>query len=147
MFDEIVPQYAIQLMQDVFGNYVSSVLPDLPCCPILTRPIVGGAKDVRVWNGSAEGASRRDHGGTGPWSVITNVRLPRRAEGACLCTLLPACANADSSVPQAIEYVNPDQQVMFVQELSPSVLRCVKDANGNHVSDDPFCISLLALRC
>ena len=24
---------------------------------------------------------------------------------------------------------------MFVQELSPSVLRCVKDANGNHVSE------------
>ena len=23
VFDEIVPQYAIQLMQDVFGNYVS----------------------------------------------------------------------------------------------------------------------------
>ena len=22
VFDEIVPQYAIQLMQDVFGNYV-----------------------------------------------------------------------------------------------------------------------------
>ncbi len=30
IFDEIVPQYAIQLMQDVFGNYVrlSSGLPD-----------------------------------------------------------------------------------------------------------------------
>ena len=36
-------------------------------------------------------------------------------------------------VYQAIEYVNPDQQAMIVQELAPSVLRCVKDANGNHV--------------
>ena len=41
---------------------------------------------------------------------------------------------AYSTASQAIEYTSPDQQVMFVQELSPSVLRCVKDANDNHVS-------------
>ena len=29
MFDEIVPQYAIQLMQDVFGNYVRLLSPGL----------------------------------------------------------------------------------------------------------------------
>ena len=34
---------------------------------------------------------------------------------------------------QAIEYILPDQQALFVKELEPHVLKCVKDANGNHV--------------
>lgn len=36
---------------------------------------------------------------------------------------------------QAVEYVLPDQQAAFVKELDTHVLKCVKDANGNHVSD------------
>lgn len=39
--------------------------------------------------------------------------------------------------------MNPDQQAMFVQELSANVLRCVKDANGNHVSRVYFIDKLL----
>jgi pumilio RNA-binding family len=34
---------------------------------------------------------------------------------------------------QAIEYILPDQQIAIVKELEPHVLKCVKDANGNHV--------------
>lgn len=34
---------------------------------------------------------------------------------------------------QAVEYVLPDQQAAFVKELDAHVLKCVKDANGNHV--------------
>jgi pumilio RNA-binding family len=34
---------------------------------------------------------------------------------------------------QAIEYILPEQQVAIVKELEPHVLKCVKDANGNHV--------------
>lgn len=34
---------------------------------------------------------------------------------------------------QAIEYILPDQQAVFVRELDVHVLKCVKDANGNHV--------------
>ena len=32
-----------------------------------------------------------------------------------------------------MEYILPDQQDAFVKELEPHVLKCVKDANGNHV--------------
>ena len=35
---------------------------------------------------------------------------------------------------QAIEYILPEQQIAIVKELEPHVLKCVKDANGNHVS-------------
>jgi pumilio RNA-binding family len=34
---------------------------------------------------------------------------------------------------QAIEYILPEQQAMFIRELEPYVLKCVKDSNGNHV--------------
>ncbi len=34
---------------------------------------------------------------------------------------------------QAIEYILPEQQIAIVKELEPHVLKCVKDANGNHV--------------
>ncbi|KAF7298591.1 Pumilio like protein [Mycena indigotica] len=33
----------------------------------------------------------------------------------------------------AFECVTPEQQVKFVQELEPHILRCAKDSNGNHV--------------
>jgi pumilio RNA-binding family len=36
-------------------------------------------------------------------------------------------------VLQAIEYILPEQQIAIVKELEPHVLKCVKDANGNHV--------------
>jgi len=36
-------------------------------------------------------------------------------------------------VQKAIEFVLPEQQATIVKELEPHVLRCVKDANGNHV--------------
>jgi pumilio RNA-binding family len=39
---------------------------------------------------------------------------------------------------QAIEYILPEQQIAIVRELEPHVLKCVKDANGNHV-----CLALL----
>jgi len=34
---------------------------------------------------------------------------------------------------QAIKYILPNQQIAIVKELEPHVLKCVKDANGNHV--------------
>jgi hypothetical protein len=37
------------------------------------------------------------------------------------------------SMQQAIEYILPEQQLAIVRELEPHVLKCVKDANGNHV--------------
>ncbi len=56
--------------------------------------------------------------------VVQKVRAPH----------ISMYCGADGLGWQAIEYVNPDQQAMFVQELSPSVLRCVKDVNGTRVS-------------
>lgn len=34
---------------------------------------------------------------------------------------------------QAVEFVSEEQQAAIVQELEPHVMRCVMDANGNHV--------------
>ncbi|KAF8894634.1 armadillo-type protein [Infundibulicybe gibba] len=80
VFDEIVPDNTLQLIQDVFGNYVIQKL--------------------------------FEHG--------TQVQK----------TLL---ANTMEGIVQAVEYILPDQQGTFVKELDAHVLKCVKDANGNHV--------------
>ena len=37
---------------------------------------------------------------------------------------------------KAVEYILPEQQASIVKELEAHVMRCVKDANGNHVSDN-----------
>jgi len=36
-------------------------------------------------------------------------------------------------VQMAIQSILPEQQVGFVRELEPHIMRCVKDSNGNHV--------------
>ena len=46
---------------------------------------------------------------------------------------------------QAIEYILPEQQVAIVKELEPHVLKCVKDANGNHVRLALYTLSHLYL--
>lgn len=75
----------------------------------------------------------------------------------CRCTgaeLYRRCADfyplarivrADLHGKQAIEHILPEQQVLFVQELGPNVLRCVKDANGNHVSVSTYTGAHLSL--
>jgi hypothetical protein len=35
---------------------------------------------------------------------------------------------------KAVDDITPEEQSVIVRELEPHVLRCVKDANGNHVS-------------
>jgi len=36
-------------------------------------------------------------------------------------------------VQKALEYITPEHQSIFVHELQGQVLRCVQDANANHV--------------
>ena len=86
VFDEIVPQYAVQLMQDVFGNYVR--LPILLLCCVsddvisLSNVVVAGcAEDVRVRHRGTEGPSCQHHGGPGARSFTADVRMPCRTEG------------------------------------------------------------------
>lgn len=43
VFDEIVPDAALQLMQDVFGNYVNTII-SVVTSTILTAPIAGYSK-------------------------------------------------------------------------------------------------------
>ena len=59
--------------------------------------------------------------------------MPSCAEGKSVPTTGKPLARADA-VRQAVETVTPEQQTMIVKELEENVLRCVKDANGNHVS-------------
>ncbi|KAI6109002.1 ARM repeat-containing protein [Pisolithus croceorrhizus] len=81
VFDEIVPHNALQLIQDVFGNYVIQKL--------------------------------FEHG-----TQVQKTILANTMEGHIL---------------GAVEFILPEQQGAFVKELDPHVLKCVKDANGNHV--------------
>lgn len=46
--------------------------------------------------------------------------------------LLQNCTRS-SDIAQAFECVPADYQAAFVRELEPNLLKCVKDANGNHV--------------
>lgn len=39
---------------------------------------------------------------------------------------------------KAVEFVLPEQQSSFVKELDAHVLKCVKDANGNHVCQEYY---------
>jgi len=55
--------------------------------------------------------------------------MSRRSEGIFLAGVSSRLLNS----LQAIEYILPEQQVAIVKELEPHVLKCVKDANGNHV--------------
>ncbi|KAH9926212.1 armadillo-type protein [Fomitopsis serialis] len=84
IFDEIVPLHALQLIQDVFGNYSQRAL--------LAKTMEGHVLPLSL--------------------QMYGCRVSRRC---------------------AVEYVNPEQQSAFVQELESQVLRCVRDANGNHV--------------
>ena len=67
-----------------------------------------------------------------PWPVVADVRVSCGAEGTKFfhTSLTPSTL---IYFFQAIEHVTPEQQAIFVEELSHCVLRCVKDANGNHV--------------
>lgn len=40
----------------------------------------------------------------------------------------------DEMFPKAVDDITPEEQSVIVRELEPHILRCVKDANGNHVS-------------
>lgn len=40
----------------------------------------------------------------------------------------------DEVLHKAVDDITPEEQSVLVRELEPHVLRCVKDANGNHVS-------------
>ena len=54
------------------------------------------------------------------------------AESSRRCELLLFLFVAFIISSQAVEYILPDQQGAFVKELESHVLKCVKDANGNH---------------
>ncbi|THG99761.1 hypothetical protein EW026_g2633 [Hermanssonia centrifuga] len=95
IFDEIVPENSLQLIQDVFGNYVVQKL--------------------------------FEHG-----TQMQKTLLANTMEGHILPLSLQMYGCR--VVQKAVENVSPEQQSIFVKELDASVLRCVKDANGNHVS-------------
>ena len=108
-FDEILPN-VLQLMQDVFGNYVIQKFfehGDQTQKKILANRMKGqvvalsmqmyGCRVVQKVNPSSPGA-------------LTGTK--------CL---------------QALEHVLVDQQISLAQELEKDVMRLVKDQNGNHV--------------
>ena len=46
---------------------------------------------------------------------------------------MPNRVTVAKQILQAVEFILPEQQASFVKELDAHVLKCVKDANGNHV--------------
>ena len=79
MFDEIVPQYAIQLMQDVFGNYVRLFLT---CFELGVIDLVVSGVHVCRWSRkcSSMARRRRRHVSLARWKA-------RFSASRCRCTV------------------------------------------------------------
>ncbi|KAG8931434.1 mRNA binding protein puf3 [Tulasnella sp. 408] len=93
VFSEIVPEHALSLMTDVFGNYVIQKLFEYG-----TKQ----QKDMLI-------------------STMTGHIL-------ALSLQMYGCR----VVQKALEHIPPEQQSIFVNEIEGQVMKCVKDANGNH---------------
>ena len=108
------------------------LFPSLFVALVLT-PRAGYSEAIRARYASTEDRARQHDGGPHPSPVTTNVRLQSCAKGAS-CSLARATSLVAHAPRQAIECILPEQQGAFVRELEAHVLKCVKDANGNHVS-------------
>ena len=146
VFQEVVPTgNGLQLMQDVFGNYVIQKLFEYGSQH--QRALLAGTMKGRILQLSLDMYGCR---------VVQKVR----ACDSCLfnshsfCplflsviisrtsgtdhTLVPSSSRfiyfaSQLTFFQAVECLLPDQQASLVRELDGHVLRCVRDANGNHV--------------
>lgn len=136
VFNEIVPNNTLQLIRDVFGNYVSAYCQTVSthlCCQLTRLQViqklfehgtqVHKTKLVNVMEGHILALSLQMYG----CRVVQKV-----------ISLLAYVFFSDMTLEQAIEYILPEQQGMFIRELEPYVLKCVKDSNGNHVRKVPF---------
>lgn len=167
VFQEVVPTgNGLQLMQDVFGNYVVQKLFEYGSQP--QRALLAATMKGRILQLSLDMYGCR---------VVQKVRALSFLQSICLKiisisisidftsharpapvpithhTLVPSSSSSPSPSPsssrfiyfarqlttsglpffQAVECLLPDQQASLVRELDGHVLRCVRDANGNHV--------------
>lgn len=84
VFDEIVPDNTLQLIQDVFGNYVRTptYTSIYEATGIDVR--VGHPKIVRTWNTGTKNSSRKHYGRTCTPTLATNVWLSSCTKGTLL---------------------------------------------------------------
>ena len=98
--------------------------------PWLIYPFSGHPKVLRARDRRPENHDYEYYGNKHTITVSADVWLSRCPKGE-------RTSRIDTPLivflPQAIEHVSPEEQSLFVSELADSVLRCVKDANGNHV--------------
>lgn len=133
VFDEIVPNNSLQLTQDVFGNYVGS---DTQFWSIAAHPrifqVVQKLFEHCTQVQKTVLASTMEGHVLGLSLQMYGCRVVQKVCIQYYCAIFPS--DFVVGQPQAVEYILPDQQGTFVKELDAYVLRCVKDANGNHVS-------------
>jgi hypothetical protein len=88
VFDEIVPSNALQLIQDVFGNYVG-LIRLLPRRRVLTSIVTGRPEALRARHTGPKDIAREHHGRPRPCIVFADVWLPccPAREESALCRL------------------------------------------------------------
>jgi hypothetical protein len=80
IFDEIVPDSSLQLIQDVFGNYVGGGRYHLGRQE-LSPSLLGHPEAIRTWYAGSENRSRQHDGRSYPSAVASNVWLSCSPEG------------------------------------------------------------------
>ena len=128
IFEEIVPEQALHLMNDVFGNYVSRIIFLFWWCP---TPCLGHSEAVRARYSSSASGALQCHEGEHPDALAWDVRLQGCPKGTYSLLIHARCLN--SCINQAIDCGSVQQQSAIVSELNGHILQCVKSSNGNHV--------------
>jgi hypothetical protein len=120
VFEEVLPN-ALQLMTDVFGNYVLQKFFEHGK-PTSTLTHMKHADLFHLFYSHI------------PFSLGNQMQktiLAKQMEGHVLTLSLQMYGCR--VVQKALEHVLTDQQASLVRELDGTVLKCVKDQNGNHV--------------
>jgi hypothetical protein len=113
VFEEIIPN-ALELMTDVFGNYVIQKFFEHG---VLSRHVLLSNVVLML------------HSRPGNQAQKTMLAKTMRGHVLSLSLQMYGCR----VVQKGLEYVMPDEQALLVRELDGNVLKCVKDQNGNHV--------------
>ena len=86
IFDEIVPLYALQLMEDVFGNYVGIRSSRLPLLTL--KRLSGYPKAVSTWFFSPKELACVYNGGSHSLLITSDIRLPSHPKSMFVSVIL-----------------------------------------------------------
>jgi len=130
VYRSIIPHNVLVLAQDVFGNYVST-FNFVSCLGLMYRQVLQKlcelgtpaerAAVANILEGNLLALSLNMYG----CRVLQKVRFHRQP--------MRVPSNLTISY-QMIDFLSAEEQARWIAELNGHILQCVKDANGNHVS-------------